>query len=367
MHGYGEEAEFRESRLGNPPDFGRVRKALFCEEPDRVPLMELKIDQEVKDAFMGEAVRTPSQDVQFWAQAGYDYIRMRPDYKFRRRPRTGVSNYNVYTDSPQTRQWEEEGAGVIGTSQEFESYNWLTPEEPDYAMLEEAASALPAGMKIIGSVNGIYENVWMLMGFETFATSLRENPALVKAMFERVGSIIFEIFCRVARMKEVAAMWLGDDIAYTGGLIVSPEVVREHLFPWYRLMGETCRKLDMPFIYHSDGDLREVLDDLVACGVNALHPIEPKAMDILELKRSYGGKLCLIGNIDLSYTLTRGTPSEVEAEVKERIETLGPGGGYCVGSSNTVTNYVPLENFRAMVDATMRYGRYPIGSWRARV
>jgi len=101
-----------------------------------------------------------------------------------------------------------------------------------------------------------------------------------------------------------------------------------------------------------------VLDDLIACGVNALHPIEPKAMDIVELKGRVQGKLCLIGNIDLGYTLTRGTPAEVEAEVRTRIAALAPGGGYCVGSSNTVTEYVPLANFRAMVEATRRWGRY---------
>jgi uroporphyrinogen decarboxylase len=99
-----------------------------------------------------------------------------------------------------------------------------------------------------------------------------------------------------------------------------------------------------------------VLDDLHACGVNALHPIEPKAMGIVEVKRRVQGRLCLIGNLDLGYTLTRGTPAEVEAEVRERIEALAPGGGYCVGSSNTVTEYVPVPNFRAMVDATRKYG-----------
>jgi len=83
-------------------------------------------------------------------------------------------------------------------------------------------------------------------------------------------------------------------------------------------------------------------------------------MDIVEVKRRYAGRLCVIGNIDLGYTLTRGTPAEVEAEVRERIRTLAPGGGYCVSSSNSVTEYVPLENYKAMLAATLRYGTYPI-------
>jgi len=116
----------------------------------------------------------------------------------------------------------------------------------------------------------------------------------------------------------------------------------------------------MPFIMHSDGRLWEVIPDLIALGLNALHPIEPKAMDITEVKARYGHKLALFGNLDLGYTLTRGTPDEVRAEVRQRIKELAPGGGYAVGSSNSVTRYVPVENFNAMREATFEYGEYPI-------
>jgi uroporphyrinogen decarboxylase len=78
------------------------------------------------------------------------------------------------------------------------------------------------------------------------------------------------------------------------------------------------------------------------------------------VKKEYGHKLCLIGNIDLAYTLTRGTPQEVEEEVKLRIKQLAPGGGYVVSSANTVTEYVPLANFKAMREAVFKYGKYPI-------
>jgi uroporphyrinogen decarboxylase len=83
-------------------------------------------------------------------------------------------------------------------------------------------------------------------------------------------------------------------------------------------------------------------------------------MDINEVKEKYGHSLCIIGNIDLAYTLTRGTPREVEAEVRQRIRDIAPGGGYCVSSSNSITEYVPLDNFKAMIAATLKYGSYPI-------
>ena len=99
---------------------------------------------------------------------------------------------------------------------------------------------------------------------------------------------------------------------------------------------------------------------LVGGRVNALHPIEPLAMDSRELKEIYGDRLCLLGNIEIGETLTLGTPEDVEAEVKQRVADLAPGGGYGVGSSNTVAHYVKMENYKAMIRATRKYGRYPI-------
>jgi len=113
-------------------------------------------------------------------------------------------------------------------------------------------------------------------------------------------------------------------------------------------------------VYHSDGALQEVVEDIIGCGFDGLNPIEPPAMDINAVKREYGRRISIIGNIDLGYTLTRGTPDEVREEVRQRIRDLAPGGGYAVSSSNSVPEYVPLANFNAMREATFEFGRYPI-------
>ena len=70
----------------------------------------------------------------------------------------------------------------------------------------------------------------------------------------------------------------------------NPEFYREYIFPWYRKFGDICREQGKPFMYHSDGNLWAVLDDLIECGVNSVHPIEPLGMDIVELKKEYGGR-----------------------------------------------------------------------------
>ena len=195
-----------------------------------------------------------------------------------------------------------------------------------------------------------------------FATPWSTSPTWSPNSSAAVGETQLAVFRRIVEMDDIGAMWYGDDLAYYSGTMVSPKVLRQYLFPYMEEMGAICREKDLPFVLHSDGNLWDILPDLLACGLNALHPIEPKAMDSRELKARYGDRLCLLGNVEIGETLTLGTPADVEAEVRERIRTLAPGGGYAVGSSNTVAHYVNLENFEAMVRATRKYGRYPISA-----
>ncbi len=336
-----------------------MRKTLFCGRADHVPIAELKVDAHVMAAFLGRPVKALQDHLDFWRDAGYDYIRIRPRYEYHSvAAQTRTGQYSAYGNGTDTRKWAPTHGGAILTDEDFEKFPWPRPQDIDYAEVEAVGKILPEGMKLISGCTGIYESVWMLMGFEGFSMALVENPPLVERMFQRIGELHYNMIQNVASLEHVGAVWYTDDIAYTEGLLVSPAVYRKHLFPWMRKMKAVCRKRDLPLLFHSDGDLWEVMDDLIEIGVNAIHPIEPKAMDIAEVKRRVGRKLCLIGNIDLGYTLTRGTPEEVRAEVRERIRACAPGGGYCVGSSNTVTNYVPLANYRAMIEATKEYGKY---------
>jgi uroporphyrinogen decarboxylase len=350
------------------PDFQRLRTALLCGQPDRVPLAELKIEDEVKEAFLGRPMGGAGteeylrSEIEFWALAHYDYVRVPATVNYPQAKKAREHGYAVYGTGEKKREWAESHTGLIRNEEDFEAFPWPRIGQVDFSAVEMSAKLLPPGMKIVSTLKGggIFERVWMLMGFETFCYALVEQPQLAARMFRIFGQLYVDVWKRLAEYPHVGALWLSDDLGYTEGLMVSPTVHREHVFPWYRELGLICRNHDLPFIFHSDGKLWEVIPDLLEAGVNALHPIEPKAMDIREVKSRYGKALCLIGNIDLGRTLTLGTPQDVEAEVRERIRDIGPGGGYCVGSSNTVTEYVPLQNFQAMIEATLRYGRYPL-------
>lgn len=343
------------------PDFERLRNVLLLAgEPDRVPNAELHVDWQIKEAFLGHPIRSVKDDVKFWYRAGYDYIYLRANYEYRMVGDGHADEDRIYAGDMQLSKWDEDEASLISDWAEFETYPWPDPETIDYTNLVECAGSLYPGMQIISGVGGIFTRVWRVMGFETFCYALGDQSDLVEAMFQRVAETQLAVFRRIVEMDQIGAMWYGDDLAYASGTIVHPDILRRHLFPYLEEMGAICREHDLPFVIHSDGDLRQILPDLIACGFNAIHPIEPKAMDSHEIKETYGDRLCLLGNIEIGEILTEGTPADVEADVKRRIQTLAPGGGYAVGSSNTVAHFVKLENFKAMVSATRKYGQYPL-------
>jgi len=351
------------------PNFERFRTAVLCREPDRVPLAELKVEDAVKAAFLGRPLADPAtdpvgylrDDVGFMASAGYDYVRITPRLSYPEPKTAHKAHYGDYAAETQ-RDWVSLGRGLIRTWADFESFAWPRADQADMRALEAASGVLPAGMKVVTAVKGggIFERAWMLMGMEHFSFCLVDQPDLVQAVIQRVGRLYVDTMARAARYPGVECIWLSDDLAHRGGLLVSPEILRRLVFPFYRELADICRRHKLLFIMHTDGKLWEIMDDVLDIGFQALHPLEPTSMDIVEVKRRYRGRLCVIGNIDLGYTLTRGSPAEVEAEVRERIRSLAPGGGYCLGSSNSVTEYVPLRNYRAMIEAARRYGSYPI-------
>jgi uroporphyrinogen decarboxylase len=149
--------------------------------------------------------------------------------------------------------------------------------------------------------------------------------------------------------------WVSDDVADTKSPWVDTEMYEEFLQPFQKMVAGQIAK---PWVYHSDGNLFPILDSIIELGMNAIHPVQPSAMDINRLKAQYGSRVSIVGNIDLDYTLTRGTPEEVDREVKERIESVGRGGGYIISSSNSLTDYCRTENVFAMAEAVRKYGRY---------
>jgi uroporphyrinogen decarboxylase len=147
-----------------------------------------------------------------------------------------------------------------------------------------------------------------------------------------------------------------DDLAFKTGPFLSPALFRDLVMPRHQRVAE---KITIPWVLHSDGDVMPYLEDLLSLGITGLHPNEKGAMDIRAMKRKYGDRICLLGNVDLNI-LGMGTSEDVEEEVRDLIRDVGPGGGYIVTSGNTLAGYLRPENVLALTRAAQEYGRYPL-------
>ncbi len=370
-----------------PADFDRLKRALLCQgEGDRVPLIELGIDANVKERFLGRPIKGWADEIAFWTTAGYDYVSVAhglhallepsstlrmadgllrdPEHPITRAiGRMGASvheKYEGYDDPGHQRVFANSAAGIITNMEELEQFPWVTAEDFSYDQLDRAAEYLPPGVKLLPVLGYIFAGIWQLMGFETFCIALRFEPELIARLFDKVGQLGYDVLERISRHPAVGAIGHADDFAYRSGLMISPNDLRQYLFPWVERYTSLCHERGLPYIFHSDGQLSLAIDDLVACGIDALHPIEPAAMDIVELKARYGDRLCLCGNVELDFPLSRGTPDDVRDAVRHLLRAVGPGGCYAIGSSNSISGWVPFENYQALRTASLDYGSYPI-------
>ena len=359
------------------PDFENLLTALLCRgEPKRVPLFEGSIHEDIKSRFLGKPAGTLETEVEFAMKAGYDYVPLTVGLRQTMRGEKGGmagakqleskvlkaarAQYNPFQPESSTRMWAEEGTGLILDQASFDNFPWPDPDGYDYSAVERLGQLLPDGAKAIITVGYVYMASWMLMGMEQFFIALAQKDPLIKRIIERVGTIQLRVVENLLQFDCVGAIRMPDDLGHTRGLVVNPQFLRRYIFPWNKRIGELVRQRGLAYLYHSDGRLYDVIDDLLECGFHALHPCEPASMDIELLKQRYGGQLCLCGNINLDSTLTLGTPEQVEEEVKLRLRTIAPGGGYCCGASNSVPEYVPYDNYIAMIETAKRYGAYPI-------
>ena len=331
------------------PDITQLLHTLRRKPATHIPLVELGIHPQIKERFLGRPIVTLRDEVAFWFRAGYDYVKLQPTADFNP-GKIGLSeNVTFNDDGTLFRKWATESKGVITTDEEFERYQFPSKEDFGYDRFDEIRQELLAGMGVIGQYGDIFTMTWEMMGFEYFSMALFENPSLVKRLNDTVGELVLSMFERMAAHPGVDILWYTDDIAYTNGLLVSPATLQELFFPWLRRIGDLAKQYHKPLMYHTDGVLWDVFDEIIDCGIDAIHPLEPKAMALTEVKAKVGDRLCLIGHVDVDL-LARGTPDEVRAKVRQNIAEAGYNGGYCVGSGNSIPEYVKYENYIAMLE-----------------
>jgi uroporphyrinogen decarboxylase len=204
---------------------------------------------------------------------------------------------------------------------------------------------------ITGQMPGCFDSNLEPFGYETFLSALVMEPSAAEAAIRWQASkrrLYAEAFV-VAGMSK--AIMYCDDIAGLNGLMASPELMRKHWLPNMKWAVEPLMDAGIFVIYHSDGNIRALLDDIADAGFKGLHPLEPLAdMDPPSIKEKWGDRFMLFGGLCQVSVLPFGTEDEVRNEVRRLIDSTSAGGGYFIGSSGMCGPDIPLENALAWID-----------------
>jgi len=200
----------------------------------------------------------------------------------------------------------------------------------------------------------LYEFV---IGLEDCMTLVYRDRDFIEELLE-ISTGFWVKFVKRSLEEGVDFIWVADDVAFKTGLFLPPKIMKEMWLPCLKRIIEPAVSAGTPVMFHSDGKIDAIVPWLVDIGVDCINPMDPYGIDYPEYKKKFGDIVCLAGNIDIEFPLAHGRPEDVEKDVKEHMDVLKPGGGYVASSSHSIVNYIPHENFQAMINAIHRYGYY---------
>lgn len=250
--------------------------------------------------------------------------------------------------------WADESSGPIHDWTSFEAFDWPRPEDADLSVMDAIEAAPPDNMRAFHVVD-IWEVVRDLFGFKPFCYALFEQPDLVEAVFEKVGTFVLRIAETLCDYDTFGAVYLADDLGYKTSTMISPEAIRQFILPWHQRLADQTHARGKLFFFHSCGQMYELLDTYIdEVKIDAKHSFEDNVLPVTEVKQRWGERLSLLGGVDVDF-LARAEEAAIRQLTREILDTCHPGGGYCLGSGNWVTHYIPLDNYLAMLDEAQRW------------
>jgi uroporphyrinogen decarboxylase len=354
--------------------YERMMTAVRREQPDRVPVWELIINRPVIEALCPELVTPERRSRYEWGSQGG--FLLQADFV----DAEGLDGITVFEDGnvqwlgERTYRdewgitWQVAPSGIpycVGHPIRSESgLDGYAPPDPDaphrLKSLEMAIARFRGKRAVVFLSHEAFEFSHYLYGMENLLMAYALAPEFV----QRLARVVMGYKRRVLeRAAEIGAdiLCTGDDYAHNLAPIMSPDHFARFVLPYLKEAVGVAKAARVPFLKHTDGRLWPILDMIVDAGIDILDPIEPVAgMDMGRVKEAYGDRIALAGNVDCSHVLPRGTEEEVVEAVKETLAKGGVGGGLILASSNSIHPAVKPQNYRAMVQAARKYGRYPL-------
>jgi uroporphyrinogen decarboxylase len=344
----------------------RVHAALAHEEPDAIPVtLAYEKPDEILKRYGKSSADLPSmrQDIMIvsielpafppsLAARYFDQSQMTGDY--------WIDSWGILRCYQNESRLSYATVGPLrdaSTAEDILNFPW--PELGDHrkALMAKTDELHRSGYAVQGFMSQtIFEHSWLMCGMENILLKMHTDLDFVQCLFARIAS-----WKRALARQYVEAgvdiLRLGDDIGSQHGMLMAPKMWRKTLKPLLAGIIAHARESrpDVPVFYHSDGNIRDVIDDLIEIGVTILNPVQPEAMDPVEVKKRYGDKLTLWGCVGVQHLFPFGTPAEMDATVRDYCRILGKGGGFVIGPTHSIERDVPWENIVAFYNAVEKY------------
>jgi len=344
----------------------RVRQALTCRKPDRIPKALGFFDQ----SFEAIAPTTPE-----------DYFGLDIHYVEFNPPKDQDKFWNYLESLPEDvhvgslaqlrtyHEWQyhpERGSArplsKVRTLKELVEYALPDLSNPTrHAGLAEKVERLHArGYAVAGApphLGGeLFEAAWRLRGFENFMIVLVERVEMAAYLLDQLTSMLIENALILARAG-IDILLLDDDVAMPTGLMIGPDTWRRHFKDRLARVINIAREAspELLVFYHCDGDFTRLVPDLVDIGVNVINPVQPDCMNAAAIKREFGDRLAMWGTVGVARLWDLGTPDQIRAEVKRCIQASGPQGLLLAPAYDI--DFAPFENIVAFVEAVDEFGK----------
>ena len=222
----------------------------------------------------------------------------------------------------------------------------------------DAVSGTGIGVELMISLP--FFSTYMAMGpipIQSFMLVLYDDVDLIKDIFKMQTDHVISILESV-RGLPITTLELADDLCDHKGYLVNPKVIEELWKPYAQRVVDVAKSFNVPIQWHCCGKLDQLLPQLVEWGINAIAPVQASCNDIYRLKKEYGDHICLVGNLSIEGVLFQGSQKEIVDDVREHIDGLSQNGGYVVSSSHSIVDAIPRDNYMAMVETAVDYGRY---------
>jgi len=366
----------------------RFFSAVDLKEPDLVPITDLGLDPPIIEAITGEnlggfsliagseknpweaSIRNRIALSRACLRLGFDAIPAISDYslcsrayrpKFISETRF-IDEWGRILDSRRETKTTWWVGGTVQTEEDMVNYVPPDPEEEGmFEMVERVLRLLgDEDVAVVCQGHAGWHMAFQVRGgIDKLLIDMYRRPNVARRFLDKIAKTCLGMV-RLMLDGGVEVAFITDDYADVHCPLMSMKQFREFELPNIRRVIALAEKRAVPVLKHTDGNIYPILDDMVEAGIRGIHPIEPGAMDLADVKTRYGDKVCIVGNVDCRYVLPFGTEDDVRRDVRRCIDAAARGGGYILASSNSLHANCKIENIYTMVEEARKYGTYPL-------